>query len=90
MKRCSTSLLENANQDYNEVSLHTGQNGRHQTINPEEGLEKTKPSYTLSGNVNWYNYYGGAVRRYLKKLTIELSYDLAFPLLGIYPEKTII
>ena len=53
-------------------------------------MEKTKPSYTLSGNVNWYNYYGGAVRRYLKKLKIELSYDLAIPLLGIYPEKTII
>ena len=27
--------------------------------------------------------------RYLKKLKIELSYDPAIPLLGIYPEKTI-
>ena len=53
-------------------------------------MEKTKPSYTLGGNVNWYNHYGGAVRTYLKKLKIELSYDLAIPLLGIYPEKTII
>ena len=27
---------------------------------------------------------------FLKKLKIELSYDPAIPLLGIYPEKTII
>ena len=30
------------------------------------------------------------VRRFLKKLKTELSYDPAIPLLGIYPEKTII
>ena len=30
--------------------------------------------------------YGGS----LKKLKIELSYDLGIPLQGIYPEKTII
>ena len=29
------------------------------------------------------------VWRFLKKLKIELSYDPAIPLLGIYPEKTI-
>ena len=31
-----------------------------------------------------------AVWRFLKKLKIELPYDPAIPLLGIYPEKTII
>ena len=30
------------------------------------------------------------VWRFLKKLNIELLYDPAIPLLGIYPEKTII
>ena len=30
------------------------------------------------------------VRRFLKKLKIELPYDPAIPLLGTYPEKTII
>ena len=30
------------------------------------------------------------VRRLLKKLKTELPYDQAIPLLGIYPEKTII
>ena len=28
--------------------------------------------------------------RFLKKLKIELPYDPAIPLLGIYPEKTVI
>ena len=32
----------------------------------------------------------GTVRRFLKKLKIELPYDPAIPLLGIYSEKTII
>ena len=30
------------------------------------------------------------VWRFLKKLKTELAYDPAIPLLGIYPEKTII
>ena len=30
------------------------------------------------------------VWRFLKKLKIELPYDPAIPLLGIYPEKTVI
>ena len=28
-----------------------------QTINSREGVEKRKPSYEVSENVNWYNYY---------------------------------
>ena len=32
----------------------------------------------------------GTVWRFLKKLKIELPYDLGIPLLGIYPEKTLI
>ena len=31
----------------------------------------------------------GTVWRFLKKLKIELPYDPAIPLLGIYPEKTV-
>ena len=33
MKRCATSLIiRNANQNYNEISPHTGQNGHHQKV----------------------------------------------------------
>ena len=29
-----------------------------QTINAGEGVEKRERSYTVGGNVNWYNHYG--------------------------------
>ena len=52
-------------------------------------MEKSEPSYAVGGNVT-----GAAtmrtVWRFLRKLKIELPYDTAIPLLGIYPEKTII
>ena len=38
----------------------------------------------------WIQPLWRTVWRFLKKLTIELPYDPAIPLLGIYPEKTII
>ena len=50
-------------------------------------MEKREPSYTVGGNVNWYNYYGEQHGGSLKKLKIELPYDPAIPLLGIFPEK---
>ena len=53
-------------------------------------MEKREPFYTVGGNVNWYSHYGEQYGGSLKKLKIELQYDPAIPLLGIYPEKTII
>ena len=50
-------------------------------------MEKREPSYTVGGNVNWCSHYGKTVWRFLKKLKIELPYDPAIPLLGMYPEK---
>ena len=52
-------------------------------------FEKRKP-FTVGGNVNWYNHCEGQVWKFLKKLKIELPYDPAVPLLGIYLDKTII
>ena len=48
-------------------------------------MEKREPYYTVGGNVNWYSK---TVWRFLWKLNIELPFDPAIPLLGIYPEKT--
>ena len=28
------------------------------TINAGEGVEKKEPTYTVGGNVNWFNHYG--------------------------------
>ena len=53
-------------------------------------MEKKELSYIVGGNVNWYNHYGEQYGGSLKKLKIELPYDPAIPLLGIYPEKTLI
>ena len=58
--------------------------------NVGEGVEKKKPSFTVGGNVNWCSHCGEQDGGFSKKLKIELPYDPAMPLLGIYPEKTII
>ena len=50
-------------------------------------MEKREPSCTVGGNVSWYSHYGeqygGALENY-----VELPYDPAIPLLGLYPDKT--
>ena len=53
-------------------------------------MEKREPSFTVGGNVHWYSHCGEQYGGFLKKLKIELPYDPAIPLLGIYPEKTIL
>ena len=55
--------------------------------NAGEGMERREPSCTVGGTVNWYSHYGKQYGGSLKKLKIELPYDPAIPLLGIYPEK---
>ena len=67
--------------------------GSLQAINAGEGVEKREPSYIVGGNANWYSHYGehtgeSPVWRFLKKLEIELPYDPAIPLLGIYTKET--
>ena len=59
-------------------------------INAREGVEEREPFCAVGGNVNWCNHYGETVWMFLRKLKIELPYDPAIPLLGIYPEKIII
>ena len=59
-----------------------------QTVNASEGLEKREPSYTVGGNANGSQPLGRTVWRFLNKLKIELPYDPAVPLLGVYQEKT--
>ena len=45
---------------------------------------------TVGGNVNWCNHYEEQYGSSLKRLKIELPYDPAIPLLGIYLDKTVI
>ena len=52
-----------------------------------EDVEKGDPSYIVGGNASWYSH-SGKVWRSLKKLRIELPYDPAIAILGIYPKDT--
>ena len=55
------SYQENANQNYNEVTLHQSEWPSLvslQKTKAEEDMEKWEPCYTFDGNVNWYNHYG--------------------------------
>ena len=57
----------NANQNHNEVSSHTGQNGHHRkSTNAGKGVEKSEPSYTVGGNANQYSPYGEQCGDFLK------------------------
>ena len=53
-------------------------------------MEKREPSYTVGGDVKLVQPLWKTVWRFLRKLKIELPYDPAILLLGIYPDKTII
>ena len=50
------------------------------------GVEKREPSYTVGGNVNWYNHYGKQYGLFLRKLNLELPHNQAIPLLGRYTD----
>ena len=58
------------------------------TTNAGEDVEKREPLYTVAGNVNWCNHHGKQ-HGSSSKNKIELLYDPAIPLLGIYLEKKI-
>ena len=50
-------------------------------------MEKKEPSYTVDRN-KLVHLLWRTVRRFLKKLEIELPYDPSIPLLGIHTEET--
>ena len=50
-------------------------------------MEKMDPPYAV-GEWKFVQSPGRTVWRFLRKIKIELSYDPAIPLLGIYPDKT--
>ena len=54
-----------------------------------ENVEKRKPLYTVGRNVNWQKNNGKQYRFSSKKLKkkIELPYDPAIPILGIYSKE---
>ena len=62
-----SNYWSNANQNYRELTHQSEcHHQKLETINDGKGLEKTEPSYTVGGNVNWYSRCGEQYRRSLK------------------------
>ena len=77
MKRCSASvIIRECKPNCNEVLPHSirmavikmsaKKKKKMSAINAGENVEKTEPSYTVGGNVNWCSYYrkqyGGSLK----------------------------
>ena len=61
MKTCSTSLIKNASQNYDEVSPQASQNDHHQNGHPTHcwrGCGGKGTPYSIGGNVNCCRHYG--------------------------------
>ena len=52
-------------------------------------MEKRIPSFTVDGNVNWFNHMENGME-VPQETKYRLPYDPAIPLLGVYPDKTFI
>ena len=58
-------------------------------LSSRENQQLYKKKFLVGWSVNWCRNYEKQYRGSFKKLQIELLYDPAIPLLGIYLEKTI-
>ena len=70
-KQQASNYQTNVNQNYYETQQSSSK--LLQTISSGEGVEKREPSYTVGGNINWYDHYGkqyGVSQKTKKRTTI--------------------
>ena len=89
MKRCSMSLIitnqRNANENHNKIPSHTCQNGyRRQLL---AGCAERRTLVHCWWECRLLQPLWKTVWRHLKKLKMDLPFDPAIPLLGIYPKE---
>ena len=87
MKRCSPSLIIRKMQ-LETITLYpsTWLSSKTQKISVGKDVEKREPLSIVGGKDKLMQPLWKTVWSFLKKLKIELSYDPAIPLLGIYPK----
>ena len=66
-----------------------GERKKHDSIKTSNHFERSQ-SKIPTQNVSWCSHYGKRYGKSSEKLKIKLPLDPAFPILGIYPEKTVI
>ena len=80
-----TNHQRDANENQNEIPLHTCQNGHHKQVNKQKVLErmwrKGNPSALLV-QPQWKTVWN-----LQRKLKMEPPFDPAIPLLGLYPKS---
>ena len=86
-----SSYQRYANQNYSEISPHTGQNGYHK----KSTNKKCQKRMWREGNLpnTWWeckSVLWRTIQKFLRKIKIELPYEPAVQLLGIYLEKNMI
>ena len=69
------------------ISYKVINSNRKKVTSVGEDAKKRESLCTVGGIVNWCSHYG-TVWRFLKNLNIELPYDPAISLVGIYLKKT--
>ena len=90
-----TNHQVNTNKDHTKIPPHTYQNGYYQknpnkkqeTASVAKDVENRKHLCTVGRNVNWCSHYGKQYGGF-PKIKIELPYNPAILLLGIYQKKT--
>ena len=87
MKRCSPSLII-IKMQLETITLYpsTWLSSKTQKISVGKDVEKREPLSIVGGKDKLMQPLWKTVWSFLKKLKIELSYDPAIPLLGIYPK----